>query len=113
EGAHSLRHESAAFDLAAPARNHDPIHVLDAFLSGELRTDLGKHLRHQLTEPSDPARHDAGGVLLGHTIGRDDVGVFRVAGRTYRIIFARETLRHRTVLTRVERVAERRLERFI
>src|SRR6266849_2314051 len=110
EGAHAPGDECAALDLVAGTRDYDPIHVLDPLLPGQLRADLREHFRHELAEPSDPSRHDAGGVLLGHPIGGGDIWVSRIPGRTDRVVLARETLRHRTVLSRVERVADRRLE---
>src|SRR4029077_10254610 len=107
ERAHAAGNQGLALDLIPRRRHHDPIEIFDAVLSSQLRTDLGEHLWHQLAEPAVPARHRARGVLLGHAIRRDHVGVLWIARWTDGVVLATHSLGHRAVLPRVEIIDDR------
>ncbi len=65
EGAHPPRDQSLGADLRARAGDFAPVEILDAFLLGQLGTDLDKQLGLQLVEPRQPAAHGARQVVLG------------------------------------------------
>src|SRR5690348_13543107 len=111
---HALRHQRLRLHLAARRRERHPVARLHALLAGKLWAQLDEELRLELGEPGVPARHRAGGVLLGEAICRDDVGELRVLQPVVGHVGAVE--RHHTGVVGaggIELVAHRRLGRLV
>ncbi len=64
---------------------NDPVAVVDAELAGQLGADLGEALRLKLSQPGHPAAHAAGGVVLGQTVGGENVRESRVSDVVIRL----------------------------
>src|SRR5262249_59091559 len=60
EGAQPPRDQSLRANLRAWAGDPAPVEILDAFLLGQLGTDLDEEFWLQLCEPRQPAAHAAG-----------------------------------------------------
>ncbi len=75
----SPRDQRFGANLRARAGDLAPVEILDAFLLGQLGTDLDEKFGLQFAEPRQPAAHAAGQVVLSESIGRDHIGKSRVA----------------------------------